>query len=238
MNTCWKWDLIFFGVNGSAPGSWNTIVTMSLPMCLFLRSCNKMENIIPCYYWQLYQGHCLGGNTEKTCIRQLPLGVTNQLLNTGWPFSGTSRGGASRPPLTFRPNWGPKGQKNFGGRSTPPPLFLRVWMTTPPPKPLSQGLDLALTFWYGHWQVTNNWFWCSYYICITCINFYLISSWQLVRAKGVFQVNCSCWLHPDKHNTCCLLLGVQGKSVETWNIISRPWNCVYTEYSPVESSAK
>ena len=36
-------------------------------------------------------------------------------------------------PLIFRPNWGPKGQKIFFGRLSPPPLlYLRVWMTTHP----------------------------------------------------------------------------------------------------------
>lgn len=36
---------MFFGVKGSAPGSWNTMVTMSFPICLFLRSCNKRIKI-------------------------------------------------------------------------------------------------------------------------------------------------------------------------------------------------
>lgn len=36
MKTCWKWERMDFGVKGRAPGSWNTIVTMSLPMCRFL----------------------------------------------------------------------------------------------------------------------------------------------------------------------------------------------------------
>ena len=46
--------------------------------------------------------------------------------------SGGSRGedGGLGSPLTFRPNWGPKGRKNFFGRPAPPPL--------------SQGLDPAL----------------------------------------------------------------------------------------------
>ena len=47
--------------------------------------------------------------------------------------SGGSRVGAggTRPPspLIFRPNWGPKGQKNF--LETGPPPYLRFWMTTP-----------------------------------------------------------------------------------------------------------
>ena len=35
------------------------------------------------------------------------------------------------PPLTFIPNWGPKGRKHFFG-DCPPPPYLRVWMTGPP----------------------------------------------------------------------------------------------------------
>ena len=35
-------------------------------------------------------------------------------------------------PLTFRPKWGLKDRKQFFWR-TPPPLYLRVWMTAPTP---------------------------------------------------------------------------------------------------------
>ena len=52
---------------------------------------------------------------------------------------GEARGGA---PLTFRPNWGPKGRKKFFRRLPPP--YLRVWMTAPPPPHLSEGLDPPL----------------------------------------------------------------------------------------------
>ena len=72
--------------------------------------------------------------------------------------SGRSRGGARSPPI-FRPNWGPKGRENLFLR--PPPPYLRVWITAPPPlisgsgwppplisgsgwpslHPLSRGLD-------------------------------------------------------------------------------------------------
>ena len=43
-------------------------------------------------------------------------------------------------PLSFRPNWGPRGQKSFFFRLAPP--YLRVLMTTPPL--LSQRQDPAL----------------------------------------------------------------------------------------------
>ena len=43
MKTCWNCDLML-GMNGSAPGSWNTMVTISLPMWRFLGSC--------CLYWR------------------------------------------------------------------------------------------------------------------------------------------------------------------------------------------
>ena len=54
-----------------------------------------------------------------------------------------SRGGARAPPplLIFGPNWGQKDRKKFGGDRAP--LYPRVWLTPPPP-PLSQGLDAAL----------------------------------------------------------------------------------------------
>ena len=51
------------------------------------------------------------------------------------------RGPGGQPPLIFRPNWGPKGQKKFLRPSHPPPPYLRVWTTPPAPPPLSQGLD-------------------------------------------------------------------------------------------------
>ena len=45
----------------------------------------------------------------------------------------TGRGiGEPGRPLTFRPKWGPKDRKQFFWR-TPPPLYLRVWMTAPTP---------------------------------------------------------------------------------------------------------
>ena len=46
------------------------------------------------------------------------------------------------PPLMFRPNCGPKGQKNFSWRRAPP-LSKDLDNRTPPPA-LSQGLDPAL----------------------------------------------------------------------------------------------
>lgn len=45
-NTCWKWDLMFLGVKGRAPGSWNTMVTISLPMCLFLNNWREKKSEI------------------------------------------------------------------------------------------------------------------------------------------------------------------------------------------------
>ena len=49
------------------------------------------------------------------------------------PWEG-SRGACPPHPLIFRPNWGPKGWKNFFSRPphTPPLFFLRVWMTRLP----------------------------------------------------------------------------------------------------------
>ena len=45
---------------------------------------------------------------------------------------GGARGGPVPPPIIFRSNWGPKGQKIVFWS---PPPYLRVWMTTPPPRP-------------------------------------------------------------------------------------------------------
>ena len=58
------------------------------------------------------------------------------LMNTQWRIHERGLGGLS-PRLSFRPNWGPKGQKNVF-ETTPSP-YLRVWMTMPPspsPSPL------------------------------------------------------------------------------------------------------
>ena len=52
-------------------------------------------------------------------------------------------------PLIFRPNWGPKSQKKIF-ETSPPPLYLRVWMSTalppPPPHPF-------LKVWIHHWYM-------------------------------------------------------------------------------------
>lgn len=40
MNTCWNCDRTDVMSKGKLPGSWNTTVTMSLPMCLFLSNYN------------------------------------------------------------------------------------------------------------------------------------------------------------------------------------------------------
>ena len=55
--------------------------------------------------------------------------------------SGGSRGGArgAPPPFIFRANRGRRTEKNF--LRPPPPRFLRVWATGPPPPLLSEGLD-------------------------------------------------------------------------------------------------
>ena len=90
-------------------------------------------------------------------------GGTESLLLTSWYLSLADSGEGHRgtlppPPLIFRPNWGPKGEKNYFSRPVPPlsqglddraPPYLRVWMTGLPlisgsgwpGPPLSQGLD-------------------------------------------------------------------------------------------------
>ena len=60
-------------------------------------------------------------------------------------------------PLTFRPNWGPKGPKKFFWRP-PSPSYLRVWMTATPPPPLSQSPVPALRYIKRYKQQQNmNW---------------------------------------------------------------------------------
>ena len=54
-------------------------------------------------------------------------------------------GRGARPPLIFRPNWGPKGRKIFFD-TAPLPRYLRVWMTAPPP---------YLKVWIRHWQCST-----------------------------------------------------------------------------------
>ena len=52
------------------------------------------------------------------------------------------------PPLIFRPNWGPKGQKNFFWDQTPLTPYIRVCMNAPPGSPLSEGLYPSTTAQY------------------------------------------------------------------------------------------
>lgn len=67
MKTCWKWERMDFGVKGSAPGSWNTIVTMSLPMCRFLSNwCNRANT-----EWNFFK------QAGKTCNSKIRLRTIN-----------------------------------------------------------------------------------------------------------------------------------------------------------------
>ena len=54
------------------------------------------------------------------------------------------------PVLIFRPNWGPKGRRNFSETDLPP--FPQGLADPPAPPPLSQGLDPALFFIYNFGQ--------------------------------------------------------------------------------------
>ena len=58
-------------------------------------------------------------------------------------YSGGSRGGARVPPL-FLDQTVARGAEKIFFWNPPPPPYLRVWMTGPPP--LSQGLDPALDY--------------------------------------------------------------------------------------------
>ena len=47
--TCWNWERTVRGEKGWAPGSWNTMVTMSLPMWRFRSSCKPTVKYKLCY---------------------------------------------------------------------------------------------------------------------------------------------------------------------------------------------
>ena len=49
--------------------------------------------------------------------------------------------------LIFKPNWGPKGRKKFFDTIPPPPPYVRVWMTAPPPPTRSTPY---LKVWFRH----------------------------------------------------------------------------------------
>ena len=48
--TCWNWERTVRGEKGWAPGSWNTMVTMSLPMWRFRSSCKPTVKYRLCYH--------------------------------------------------------------------------------------------------------------------------------------------------------------------------------------------
>ena len=82
----------------------------------------------------LHPGHTclgLGGVPQTDCS------VADPGKRHGGP------GGPGLCPFIFRPNWGPKGWKNFLIPLLPP--YLRVWMTTPP---------LYLKVWICHCDST------------------------------------------------------------------------------------
>ena len=74
-----------------------------------------------------------GFHQQKFPVFQNP--VTPYML---WWIQGRGRG-TRAPPLSFRPNGGPKGSKKFF--LSPPPPFLRAWMT---------GTPSYLKFWIRH----------------------------------------------------------------------------------------
>ena len=83
------------------------------------------------------------GSSNNWEIKVLPLHCISSGSNDHVKWSSGGSLGGTRgawAPLIFRPNWGPKGRKIF--LETPPPLYLRVWMTW---SPLSQGLYPALS---------------------------------------------------------------------------------------------
>ena len=93
--------------------------------------------------WNEYNSFQIRKQQKNTWIGKNTGGETHIYIII---FSGGSRGGAQGPrlPVIFRPNWGPKGEKNVW-ESGPPSL--KVWMTSLPfPPSPSQDLDPALIF--------------------------------------------------------------------------------------------
>ena len=101
---------------------WNIYIYINI---VFLLIFNKHQPT-------LHPGHTclgLGGVPQTDCS------VADPGKRHGGP------GGPGLCPFIFRPNWGPKGWKNFLIPLLPP--YLRVWMNPPP---LSEGVDLPLWF--------------------------------------------------------------------------------------------
>ena len=77
------------------------------------------------------------------------------------PGEGTGAPAPLPPALIFRPNWGPKGWKNFFWRPGPP-LTQGLNDHPPPPSPLSEGLG-PLLFTVFVFCLLATWFVCSGY---------------------------------------------------------------------------
>ena len=103
------------------------------------------------------------------------------------------RGPGGRPPLIFRPNWGPKARKNLF--KTAPPPFPRFWVTAPP-TPVNSQLQsifprLVKCVWVLKTQWRRNMTWnrktqISFVslVCVTWTNGLLIIEAFKVNNKG------------------------------------------------------
>lgn len=73
----------------------------------------------------------------------------------------------------------------------------------------------------------------------TCWNceriFFGVNGWAPGSWKTMVTISLPMW---RLRSSCWRLFGVNGRSVETWNMISQSWYCEYTEYRPVESAGK
>lgn len=72
MKTCWKCERMALGVKGWAPGSWNTIVTMSFPMCRFLSS------------WWLKNKARISGSLQTFNVDVTQIHVLNKKSSVFW----------------------------------------------------------------------------------------------------------------------------------------------------------
>ena len=86
----------------------------------------------------------LGVLLDRNLSRRYYIDSVFTKINKNFGLIEKLRRPAPRPILVliFRPNWLPKGRRKFFLRLSPPPFFLRVWMTGAPHYP---------TVWIGHW---------------------------------------------------------------------------------------
>ena len=135
------WERCFFSVCNTGGSEQNNWVLPTRSCCFafqLLKACNKA---LKSNKFELYKKMSLVAQhfSELYMHDVRLLGICTISLNflstLQWQIQGRARGPPPLPPppLIFRPNWGPKGRKNWGGDQSP--------RRPPPPLLLSKGLD-------------------------------------------------------------------------------------------------